>query len=1084
MTDNAATPPAFMPNFIVDLPARTDQMAAHDRIAEAIARTVRARQVEIVGVLGDWGSGKSTVISLAQKRLEAAPDALVCFTFDAWQHQSDPQRRAFLETLVAAINAHESYPVTADLRAEWNVELEKLNRQRESTETRAETGVNPWTAGFAATLLLLPLGVRLIGDGTLSVADAQDPMATALFWAGWALVAAPFAVAGLFGLAARRSSEKIRSSALFALFANKGPETRTETRIKDPEPSAIEFQRVFRRIVGDAQKIGPPLVIIVDNLDRLPPEDALTVWSTVRSVFLGANGDRLQGNQSDLPTIVMPLDQNAIRQIYKAKDDSQAALAQSFIDKTFDVVFHVPKPVLSKRHAYLAERLKAVFGAHMTDAAAHAVGSVFERHLDGKAASPREINSFVNSVAVLAMQRTDTPISLPLIACYALNRGSITDDLRAWVVEQRDYLVQLGPDWQTGVAALHYGVPLDAAQELFIDGPLREAIQTRDLDGLRQLALLPGFERYFLHILELAQAGVDEVSAFGSAQLLSALGREGGWTGDAWNRLRALSQQALGSAPLGPDDLEGLSLLIASCTPDQVGLYLRSIAAALDTGEEIAIGTDRGVTFAAAAKLILGAAERAGLERFELPVPGGHAAFAQILLKDLTVDETRRLRSREDLEFDMPTWLVRRLAEPFNTLSTSAVVAALCRRGDAINWTSLIEAAREFLRGGDPLLTPSALETIVILSTESEDARAAILDWGEDTALSHAFSLLAAHDDIDGLPGPAALLMKLGGHIPTPPRGWDNIIAASFEVIEHLDAALDRQRVDVTLPWLRNRVDRWSEDAPLLRHLLMRRIRTGRITPAEVFDHPGIVNRLLGEDERNEMWWMLSTDDGLRRFISEAEWVDAVPALHALADTRGHRDQRDLRETILSGLDRVPTELWRYALDTGAEPYPILLRLPGKATAKSHIGPAALKALEQTLSFMIQSADFDYRSRWFGLAVELAPTDLTRLRRDIAAGMLDYGSDAERLRQVLEMGGPRLSQSIEFLRDATRTLPVILMPLATDEPGRRWMLENVEIVKAWLARSEPSQRQAFSGYLASYTGYPQADALRAALGLA
>ena len=63
MTDNAVTPPAFMPNFIVDLPARTDQMAAHDRIAEAIARTVRARQVEIIGVLGDWGSGKSTVIS-------------------------------------------------------------------------------------------------------------------------------------------------------------------------------------------------------------------------------------------------------------------------------------------------------------------------------------------------------------------------------------------------------------------------------------------------------------------------------------------------------------------------------------------------------------------------------------------------------------------------------------------------------------------------------------------------------------------------------------------------------------------------------------------------------------------------------------------------------------------------------------------------------------------------------------------------------------------------------------------------------------------------------------------------------------
>ena len=54
-------------NFIRDVPATKDAFGSHSRIAKALATAIHTQKdLKVVGLLGPWGSGKSTVVKLAR----------------------------------------------------------------------------------------------------------------------------------------------------------------------------------------------------------------------------------------------------------------------------------------------------------------------------------------------------------------------------------------------------------------------------------------------------------------------------------------------------------------------------------------------------------------------------------------------------------------------------------------------------------------------------------------------------------------------------------------------------------------------------------------------------------------------------------------------------------------------------------------------------------------------------------------------------------------------------------------------------------------------------------------------------------
>src|SRR4051812_13542730 len=92
MEQTAPKPPTRPIRFIKDTAATSDFFGSHSRIARALAGVIRDQtDLKVIGLLGDWGSGKSTVVNLAELELGVDPSGIEThfFRYDAWLHQSD-----------------------------------------------------------------------------------------------------------------------------------------------------------------------------------------------------------------------------------------------------------------------------------------------------------------------------------------------------------------------------------------------------------------------------------------------------------------------------------------------------------------------------------------------------------------------------------------------------------------------------------------------------------------------------------------------------------------------------------------------------------------------------------------------------------------------------------------------------------------------------------------------------------------------------------------------------------------------------------------------------------------------------------
>lgn len=389
-------PSTFIPKFILDAPAETDALNGRDRLASTIAETlVGDARIKFVGLIGEWGSGKSTVVSLLERKLKLRKDAdVLCFNYDVWLHQSDPPKRSFLEALVRFVREEPQLAPLREAAAGWEEELKALHLQVETSQVVTNPELAFSAKLILPTLFLVPLGVKLLGDGMLSLESQRDPAAATMFWMGWLLALGPAVVAAVLYVAWRPWSDKsapifgknsaqfwlkhrgeLAKQSILAVFANKPVEFKHEQKTKSPEPSTPQFQDMFRKIAAAVQTDQRRLLIVIDNLDRVPDPDRLALWSTVRSFFLGADHSGRPLTRDQLPTVLVPVDASALDRLSGMKDTaavpisdtllqiapaSRSTNAQAFADKTFDLVFHVPPPVLSKWHAYLRSRMKEV----------------------------------------------------------------------------------------------------------------------------------------------------------------------------------------------------------------------------------------------------------------------------------------------------------------------------------------------------------------------------------------------------------------------------------------------------------------------------------------------------------------------------------------------------------------------------------------------------------------------------------------------------------------------------------------------------------------------------------------------------
>ena len=190
---------------------------------------------------------------------------------------------------------------------------------------------------------------------------------------------------------------------LFLLYNDKITENETFETISEREPSSKQFNEWVKDIDDSLKEANKNLVIVFDNMDRLPKSKVQEFWAAIHSFFSEANYSNI--------SVIVPFDRAHIQNAFQSEDidntdedcestnENRSGLKQricygnDFINKTFDIVFSVPPPILSGWKKYFRDMWKEAFGPN-TDADPDVL-QIFDKLTPEN--SPRKIIAFINS---------------------------------------------------------------------------------------------------------------------------------------------------------------------------------------------------------------------------------------------------------------------------------------------------------------------------------------------------------------------------------------------------------------------------------------------------------------------------------------------------------------------------------------------------------------------------------------------------------------------------------------------------------------------------------------------------------------
>ncbi|MBI1757396.1 MAG: hypothetical protein HYR64_09855 [Fimbriimonas ginsengisoli] len=269
------------------------------------------------------------------------------------------------------------------------------------------------------------------------------------------------------------------------------------------EATTVEFEGRFRKLLDEAmpKEKGRTLVVVLDNLDRLPESVAETAWSTL-SAFLDLNHEGQSRRNHRKLWLVVPVNHSALVPWGDLTDAKEGAATETgpaqvatqpalnhLLSKAFQVEFNVPKPLDSGWKKYLRECLRQALREKSRPGEREKISNVFEAGHYWTAAdrpTPREIRRYVNNVVALyTSQRAEA--SLLVVALF------VARNMSEWPAENLIKQILVPPavsdlfeaDPQVDLAALYYGVNADNAKEILLVQQIVQALASPNPNDAR-----------------------------------------------------------------------------------------------------------------------------------------------------------------------------------------------------------------------------------------------------------------------------------------------------------------------------------------------------------------------------------------------------------------------------------------------------------------------------------------------------------------------------------------------------------------------------------------------------------------------
>lgn len=415
------------PKYLKDAPT---SLHSHPVTAVIANEIEQSREGQIIGLLGSWGSGKSSIIEGIKAEFNKEnKEAVAIIEYDAWKNEGYPFKRGFLKSILPEID--KGIEDSAN-RATVNDKIDELYKKTETKEELKYELLNFPNILIAAPVLLYPIAFNMLKEKTSGIPFQEIfSIQTVVFYNSgfWAFAFACLVLA-LNIYINRRTKTKLKDDktkvkevvvnllvvsffmgffssisasfilimplAIWSIFQlssfveqvfnpkeNFNILQGTQPKIKStittectPEPNFKNFTEVYLEAL---KKINEnKIIIIIDNIDRIEVDEARKIWTSLKGMVLKDAELEDKNRQMSKVHIIIPVDEGQVAEIFGDNRLTPDCESTSFVQKTFDVVYKVPATVLTKARELWNEKLKEAFGDLIPENEIDEIISIFD----------------------------------------------------------------------------------------------------------------------------------------------------------------------------------------------------------------------------------------------------------------------------------------------------------------------------------------------------------------------------------------------------------------------------------------------------------------------------------------------------------------------------------------------------------------------------------------------------------------------------------------------------------------------------------------------------------------------------------
>ena len=466
-------------NFIKNQPLGEDlfKNKSQEKTALVISeKIINEPEFKIIGIDGEWGSGKSNLVRLIEKKLEKSHKF---FVYDVWGHQEDEQRKSILVELTDFIKNEKDLLKKGNQKI-WDNKLKFLLAKSKETTTINQPYLS---VGFIFSLLSIVYipTVNVFKDSLKNFLNIES-----LFWK---LILVAFPILIVIGIYLWNLSKywckksgfwksfQLSAQETFQVYTNKQKEeTKIET-ISEDQPSVRDFQNWMEDINNDLSK---PIVIVFDNFDRLPKKHIQNIWSSIHIFFAEKDYSNIK--------VIIPFDREHVQNAFKELNADNSKFGDDYVNKTFDIVFRVTKPIMSNWKEFFEDNWKKAF-VNPDEEELKLVVQVYE--FLNRRITPREIISFINEI--LTIKLLDDNFKERYIAIFVLRKDIIlAHPLKAItnikdIVDGLFHVYSNDAEYAKQLTAIVYHIEVDKALELIYTQELKDSLLKNDVEHFNEI---------------------------------------------------------------------------------------------------------------------------------------------------------------------------------------------------------------------------------------------------------------------------------------------------------------------------------------------------------------------------------------------------------------------------------------------------------------------------------------------------------------------------------------------------------------------------------------------------------------------